>query len=129
MRETFRKLIHELGFKSDTQFAKAIGVSQNRISTFFRSEVKFPRLDIIINTKRKFPQVNLNALFGYEGPLLFSEEDLEEMKKVGWERSFENNDEIINLLKSQNDHYLQELESYRKQVQQLHSIIEKLQSD
>ncbi len=128
MREIFRKLIHELGYKSDTQFAKAIGVSQNRISTFFRSEVQFPRLDIIINTKRKFPQVNLNALFGYEGPLIYKEEEIEHMNQVGFDRSFRTDDEIISLLKSQNDHYRQQLESNQKQIQQLHAIIEKLQS-
>ncbi|NRB50868.1 MAG: hypothetical protein HRU41_24575 [Saprospiraceae bacterium] len=128
MRDIFRQLIRELGYSSETKFAEAIGVSQNRISTFFTSRVKYPRLDIIINTKQKFPQVNLNALFGDGGPLVFSEKQMEEISDHNFSTLSPNMESYLNQLKSQNDHFKEEIDVYRKQIQQLHAIIEKLQS-
>ncbi len=127
MRDIFRQLIRELGYSSETKFAEAIGVSQNRISTFFTSRVKYPRLDIIINTKQKFPQVNLNALFGYGGPLVFTEQQMDAAKQEEISNLSPNIERYVTQLESQNDHFKEEIDGYRKQIQQLHTIIEKLQ--
>lgn len=128
MREIFRQLIRDLGYSSETKFANEIGVSQNRISTFFTSKVKYPRLDIIINTKRKFPQVNLNALFGYEGPLLFAEEEMEKMEENGLQRLTPAWENYIDAIKGENIQLKSQVEAYQDQVKSLHKIIEKLQS-
>ncbi len=128
MRDIFKELIKLLGYNSETQFAKDIGVKPNRMSTFFTSRVKYPRLDIIINTKAKFENVNLNALFGYGGPLLFSDEEMEDFEQLELEGMHPHVKQYVEELKSKIDHYEKEIDLYRKQNQQLHTIIEKLQS-
>lgn len=127
MKEQLEQLIQELNLNGTT-FAKEIGVRQNRISTFRTGHVKFPRIDIIVNTKRRFPQVNLNALFGYEGPLVFSEEEMDQMEKEKLSRLTPAWEKYVEAIKEENTQLKGQIEAYQNQVASLHKIIEKLQS-
>lgn len=118
MKEQFRKLISLLGYKTDTAFAEAIGVKRTRLSSFLNGQTKYPTLEVLISIKKKFPQVNTNALMGFEGPLIFSPEELEAQEALREAEAPESWQLYLDQLKKENDHLRKQVEQFMQLLQE-----------
>lgn len=128
MKKELKILIEKLGYKTDSAFADAIGVKKSRLSAFLSGQTKYPTLDVLISIKIKFPQVNLNALIGFEGPLILTPEELAEQEKLTASDTPPTWQLYIDQLKKENDNLNLQNEHLRKQNEQFMQLLQEQKS-